>query len=333
MPPNKQTPQVRTFEQDVAESMQAKQASVLRVALAEQQKQKDFFVETKTRRTHGLIYFISFLFVLVAIGTVGYVYFLSTSEKKATIPTELVQAEDFVLVDKTLAVKVDLNSRSAGIALLSKPNGVDTNLGVVNKIVPYITEAQAGGEDISRAITATEFFTLINSNVPDIFRRSLAKEVTYIQVTDNGPRSAIVVQTNDYDRTAIGLSSWEKTMFKDLEPLFGYTQKIEVKELIETITEQEVVEQEEIYDPKTKKVTLITSTTTEPVSTYEERIRFIEDEIKFENSIRKNIELRVVQGKSGKEYFVYGFPERNTLIIAGSVDVFLRIFERLPKSN
>jgi alpha-amylase/alpha-mannosidase (GH57 family) len=137
------------------------------------------------------------------------------------------------------------------------------------------------------------------------------------------------VQTNDYDRTVIGLSAWEKTILKDLEKLFGYTQRIEVKELIETITDQEVIEETEVYNPKTKKIELVTSTTTEPVSTFEERVSYINDQITFGNSVRKNIELRTAQGKSGKEYLVYGFPERNTLVIAGSIDVFLRIVDRL----
>ncbi len=48
MPPlNSNTPRVRTFEQDVAESMQNTQASVLHVALAEQERAKEVFVETK----------------------------------------------------------------------------------------------------------------------------------------------------------------------------------------------------------------------------------------------------------------------------------------------
>ena len=48
MPPNSPNiPQVRTFEQDVAESMQTKQASVLHIALAEQEREKEVFIKTK----------------------------------------------------------------------------------------------------------------------------------------------------------------------------------------------------------------------------------------------------------------------------------------------
>lgn len=330
MPPNPSNiPQVRTFEQDVAESMQSKQASVLHIALAEQEREKEVVIATKKNKVNVFIYFISFLFIFGAFGVIGYVYFLYTPTQKVALPPDLIQAQDFLAVDQTISIKVDLKNRSAGIALLSATSSLDNTLGVMTHVLPYITELKTNGEEVMRAINSQEFFALLGDNVPDIFRRSLAKDIAYIRVTDNGLRSGLVVQTNDYDRTVIGLTAWEKTILKDLEKLFGYTQRIEVKELIETITDQEVIEETEVYNPKTKKIELVISTTTEPVSTFEERVSYINDQITFGNSVRKNIELRTAQGKSGKEYLVYGFPERNTLVIAGSIDVFLRIVDRL----
>lgn len=334
MPPNSPNiPQVRTFEQDVAESMQTKQASVLHIALAEQEREKEVFVKTKKGRVNTFIYFISFLFIFGAFGVIGYIYLINTPPQKITLPPDLAQAQDFLAVDQTTSINVDLKNRSASVALLSATSSLDTTLGVMTRVVPYIVETQVSGEKTTRAINSQEFFALLGEGVPDIFKRSLAKDITYVRVTDDGLRSGVIVQTNDYDRTVIGLTAWEKTIFKDLEKLFGYTQRIEVKELIETITDQEVIEETEVYNPKTKKMELVVSTTTEPVSTFEERVSYINDQITFGNIVRKNIELRTAQGKSGKEYIVYGFPKRNTLVIAGSVDVFLRIVDRLPKVN
>lgn len=334
MPPNSPNiPQVRTFEQDVAESMQNKQATVLHIALAEQEREKEVVVVTKRKRVNLFIYFISFIFIFGAFAVVGYVYFLYTPTQKVVLPPDLIQAQDSLAVDQTVSVKVDLKNRNASLALLSATSSLDTTLGVMTRVVPYISETQVEGGEITRAINSQEFFALLGNSVPDIFRRSLAKDVIYIRVTDDGVRSGLIVRTNDYDRTVIGLSAWEKTILKDLEKIFGYTQRIEVKELIETITDQEIIEEVEVYNPKTKKVELVTSTTTEPVSTFEERVSYINDQITFGNTVRKNIELRTAQGKSGKEYLVYGFPERNTLVIAGSVDVSLRIVDRLPKTK
>ncbi|GEM_PF-2977908 len=334
MPPNSPNiPQVRTFEQDVAESMQNKQASVLHIALAEQEREKEVVVATKKNKVNIFIYFISFIFIFGAFTAIGYVYFLYTPTQKTVMPPDLVQAQDFLAVDKTISIKVDLKNKGASVALLSATSSLDTTLGVMTRVVPYITETQAEEKEVSRAINSQEFFALLGNGVPDILKRSLASDVIYIRVTDAGLRSGIIVQTNDYDRTAIGLTAWEKTMVKDLEQIFGYSLKLEIKELIETVTQQEVIEEEEVYNPKTKKMELITSTTTEPVSTFEERVSYVNDQVIFGNSVRKNIELRTTQGKSGKEYLVYGFPERNTLVIAGSVDVFLRIVDRLPKTE
>lgn len=334
MPPfNSNTPSVRTFEQDVAESMQNKQASVLHVALAEQEREKEIFVETKKRRGNVFLYILAFLFIVSAFGLIFYAYFFYTPTQTVTIPPNLVETSDLVLSDETISVEVDVQNRIKSLALLTATSGIDTTLGVVTRVVPYVLETNTDGTKKSRGITSSEFFAFIGTNVPDIFKRALSSDFSFVRVVDDGMRAGIIVQTNDYERTIVGLTDWEKTMLSDLEKLFGYTRRIEIKELVETITQKEVVKTTPVYDPKTKKTKLVTAATTEPVSTFEEKVRLVNDDTVFTNDIRKNIELRIAKGGSGKEYLVYGFPRRNTLIIAGSVDVFLRLVDRLPKTN
>lgn len=334
MPPEmNQVPRVRTFEQDVAESMQTKQASVLHVALAEQEHQKDIHIETVKKRTNNFLYFLSFLFILAAFGAAGYGYFFYIPTQKATIPKGLIVAQDFVLIDETSSVEVELSNRNSALTLLSATSSLNTTLGVVTQVVPYVSEEGIDKTQSRRVITSQEFFAIIGESVPDIFKRSLTKDVTFVRVIDDGIKSGLIVETIDYDRTVIGLTAWEKTMTRDLERIFGYSRRTEIKELIETITEEEVAEEVEVYNPKTKKTNIIISTSTEPVSSFTEKISYLTDEVRFENDVRKNIELRIAKGKSGKEYLVYGFPERSTLVIAGSVDAFLRIVSRLPQQN
>lgn len=334
MPPlNSTTPRVRTFEQDVAESMQNTQASVLHVALAEQERAKEVFVETKKRRGNVFLYVLAFLFIVVALGLAFYAYFFYIPTQNVTVPPNLVQTSDLILSDATISVEVDLQNRTKSLALLSATSGIDATLGVVTRVVPYVLETNVEGTKQNRGITSSEFFAFVGTNVPDIFKRALVPDLSFVRVVDDGLRAGIIVQTNDYERTIVGLTDWEKTMLSDLEKLFGYTRRIEIKELVETVTQEEVVKTTEVYNPKTKKTTLVTATTTEPVSIFEEKVRLVNDETVFTNDVRKNIELRIAKGRSGKEYLVYGFPRRNTLIIAGSVDVFLRLVDRLPKTN
>ncbi len=262
-----------------------------------------------------------------------YAYFFYTPVQNATIPPNLVEIRDLILSDETISVEVDLQNRTKSLALLTATSGIDTTLGVVTRVVPYVLETNVDETKKNRSITSSEFFAFIGTNVPDIFKRALSSDFSFVRVVDNGMRAGIIVQTNDYERTIVGLTDWEKTLSSDLERLFGYTRRVEIKELVETVTQKEVVKTTEVYDPKTKKTKLVTATTTEPVSTFEEKVRLIHDDIVFSNDVRKNIELRIARGLSGKEYLVYGFPKRNTLIIAGSVDVFLRLVDRLPKTN
>lgn len=334
MPPETNSVQrVRTFEQDVAESMQTKQATVLHVALAEQEHTQEVQIETSKKRTNGFLYFVSFLFILGAFGIALYAYFFYVPQQKGALPVGLVTSKDFVVSDATFSVEVDLNNKTQSVALLADTNSIDTTLGTLTHIVPFISETTPEGKKVNRTITSQEFFAFVGKNVPDIFKRSLTQDITFVRVMDEDLRAGIIVQSNDYERTIVGLNAWEKTIVADLEKVFNYSRRIEIKELVETVTQTEVTKETEVYDPKTKKTKLVTSTSTEPVSTFEEKVSYITDEVSFGNSVRKNIELRIAKGTSEKEYLVYGFPERDTLVIAGSVDVFLRIVSRLQQQN
>lgn len=333
MPPETNSVQrVRTFEQDVAESMQTKQATVLHVALAEQEHAEELRTEVTKKQTNSLLYFVSFIFILIAFGAALYAYFFYVPPQKGVLPTELATSKDLVATDATFSIEVDLNNRAQSVALLADTSSIDTTLGTVTHIVPFISET-IESKKTSRIITSQEFFAFVGKNVPDIFKRSLTQDITFVRVMDEDLRAGIIVQSNDYERTIVGLNAWEKTIVTDLEKVFNYSRRIEIKELVETVTQTEVTKETEVYDPKTKKTKLVTSTSTEPVSTFEEKVNSITDEVSFGNSVRKNIELRIAKGTSGKEYLVYGFPERNTLVIAGSVETFLRIVDRLPQAK
>ncbi len=327
MPP--EIPKVRTFEQDVAESMRTKQASILHVALAEQEKVAGVLRETRKERNYFWVYLLSGCLLIGGLSFLGYTFFVSQKNITPLPIQSLSGTADSFISDETLSVAVNLSQRSAALALLSATSSIDDTLGTVTRVVPFVTETNASGEAQARAITSQEFFGLFGNAVPDIFRRSLGRDFTFVRVVDEGMHAGIVVPTTDYERTVVGLTAWERTMVEDLEELFGYSRRIEVKELVEVVEDVEVIEEKEVIDPKTKKVRLVTSTSTEQISRFEERVTYINDTISFTNDVRKNVELRIAKGTSGAEYLVYGFPKRDTLIIAGSVNGFLRIIDRL----
>lgn len=340
MPEEKESgpvPNVRTFEQDVAESMQTKHATVLNVALAEREHE-DIYAEDlgkkEVQKGRGsLLYIISFILIIGAIGILIFAINFYKQPKIATIPKDLVQKVDLVISNETLPVEVDLKNNAKSLASLSDTTSINTVLGTITKIVPYVSEETPDNKKVNRELTSQEFFAVLDKNVPDIFKRALKDEFSLLRVSDGGLQTSLVLKTNDYERTIVGLTSWEKNIVNDLEILFGYSRKIEVKERIETITNIETEEKVEEYDPKTKKIKIVVKKVLKPVSTFEDRVSYSTDEVSFSNTVRKNIELRVATGTTQKEYLVYGFPERNTLIIAGNTEAFLRIVDKLKKTN
>lgn len=332
-----QIPTVRTFEQDVAESMQAKHATVLNVAMAEKERalSTDYLEEqrpqSKKEGSRMLVYILSFLFILGSVGAI-YVGFFYNKPTDAVIPEDLAPKQELIESSETVAVPVDLQDTSKSLALLSDTSSINNVLGTITRIIPYVSETK-NEVTTKREIAAREFFTFLGSNVPDIFMRALEDDFSFVRVSDGGVQGVLILKTVDYERTIVGLTSWEKSMLDDLEKLFGYSRRVEIKERVETITEVEAEEKAQQYDPKTKKMVTITKKVMKPVSTFEDVISYVPDQVSFSNVIRKNIELRVAKGTSQKEYIVYGFPERNTLIIASNTDAFLRVVDKLRNTN
>ncbi len=329
MPEN--IPPIRTFEADIADSMREKQASILHIALAEQERAREKVVSSNTSRTSFFVYIMSAFFILIAIGVIGYLL-VHPTEKVVTVLPIAENTEALLQTDSQVRVLFDSNKKKETLLLLSATSSVSTILGVTTRIVPYIEENGSDGTKIARALSSDIFLATLFPNSPDVLRRSVRPDFMYIKIGNTSLESALIFEASDYERTVVGMNSWQRNMVDDIGTLFNTTRTLEFTEEYE-VTEDVPVATSTLVSTSTNKnrtVPIVQSiATTTRITRLETRIKKVTDSVAFESSIRKNIEIKTAQGGSGKTYLVYGFPTRNVLVIAQSLDTFLQIAERL----
>lgn len=323
-------PPIRTFEADIAESMREKQTSVIHIALAEQEKEREHSVYEKKAQGRTWLYITSLLFFIVSIATIFFVFF-QTSDTSQIAVTPITQiTSPLVRTDEQKTILVDVLNRDNIVASIASTSSISSVLNVYTNILLY-TEDKTTEKIIRQAMPLASFLANVFPNAPEVLKRSLREEFAIVARGLTGMPLAFVFQAEDYERTVVGLNSWERTMVADFAPLFRYSTRIDVPEQFEV--EEDVLATTTIATTtrvRGKTVTInkdVLATTT--IIKIETRTRRIQDIITFESAIRKNVEIKSALGNSGTTYFVYGFPKRDVLIITKDVDTFFEIAERL----
>lgn len=330
MPPN--LPPLRTFEADIADSLREKQASVMHIALAEQERARDTKIEVESTSNSRFVYGMSFLFLLVAIGVIVYIIVPKNTAPIVIAPVVANSTELISTTEKKL-VFFDPQKRAESLALLTSTSSISNILGTVTRITPYTEEVGQDGAKSARQVASDVFLRTIFLNSPDVLQRSLNPDFALLRVAYIALDTVLVFKASDYERTVVGLNSWERTIVDDFNQLFGTTRKVETLETYE-VFDIIPATSTPVFATSTRgrRVPIVQFTPTSTVSRIESRVKVTTDTIRFESSIRKNIEIKSAVGASGKTYLVYGFPVRDVLVIAQSLDAFLQIADML-KSN
>jgi hypothetical protein len=220
---------IRTYLSDMADTVRSNDISVIKVALAEQNKNER---ENIYRQAEGTPVKKAFWVIggiaLIAIALFG-IYFVTNKNANLNTPEIIVKDESVIsydelstlettdtsnLTDKILTNIKDVSSRinNTGIESIS----INNNLaGVKNKI------------------GIKELFTKLEFTAPSSLVRSLSDSFmvgTYTKIssgttTENKPGLFLILQTKDYEYTYAGMLEWEKTMASDMFYLFELNTK------------------------------------------------------------------------------------------------------------
>jgi len=286
---------VKTYMSDMADTVRANEISVIKVALAEQNKheREDLYRQAEGTPTKKIFFVIGGL-ILIAAGVYGSYYFVK--QKKVNNAPEIIAREGAIIsYDEIYSLTL-----KNGDDLVSKINSAkkeSSNTGIKNGFIKYFSlDKDTNG--IKEKFGVKELFSKFYFTAPPSLVRSLADSYmvgTYtkklsgsVEEKDGQPKLFIILQSKDYEFTYAGMLEWEKTISSDMFNLFE-------------------------FDTSENKLEMSNR--------------------KWKDIIMSNKDARVLFNEKDRPILYYIFADKNNIIIADSVDTIKEIISRLLIKN
>lgn len=295
---------VRTYEDDVAQALRQKGASLGSVFMAESKKREslgaqvmsdDGRINKKRILTILLIIFLS----LLSIGLLGFLVWKIFLTPAITPPFSL---ETLIPSDSEKYLNIKGLSPEEVLSLLRKERDEAAgSLGAVVALNLYIKNDLDDGTPNNTPVYADDFFKAIASKAPGKLYRSLLPEFLLGGHIFDGNQPFIVFQVDSYQNAFAGMIEWEKYIKSDLSVFFETKEKI-------TINSDEVPP--------------IASTTPDSPD-----IPLVPES--FEDAVLRNKDVRILRNANGEILLLYSFPDRQTLVITTNENTFRELLDRL----
>lgn len=209
---------VRSFSSDLANAIREKGGSVVRIAIAEEEKhQREFQENSATSRKNIVFIIATTLIVLGALGSIIWVYKYKKAEDVPIVqtgpvlPTSIINAEDAQVIPVSGVKPQDI---------VLSINAIVTNPNIESGTIKNIIIADGTGSSAIR-LPANQFLNSLGMHAPDEFLRSLSKEYmlgTYLY--DEG-HLFLILKGTAHDFLLSGMIAWEQKLFRDMVPLFN----------------------------------------------------------------------------------------------------------------
>lgn len=224
LPQSEDIPTLRTYQSDIGEALKEKQGSVIKIAIAEQEKQQqeEVFVK-KEKKKHTRFILWGILFLLIG-GSVGF-YFVwqKLGISKDSIDPILIQ--NLVVTIKTDKQEALPILPTSGIEMRKLIADTVTNASVEkNMILELIPTQEVNGQ--VTAIGITYLFELLETKINTPLVRSFEDRGSVLGVYNTDQNSLfLLIKNNSYANAFAGMLSWEKTMVEDLGQIFSIDTK------------------------------------------------------------------------------------------------------------
>lgn len=226
-------PPVRTFSTDLADAVRTHGGSVVRVAIAEEEKHRREYEDTSIKSKKNITFVVVSIILLVAgVGAVVWAYThrqqaLTVAPLVVVTPESLVAADLHETIDITGMQTVDLYGAIRKIADEPRTQeGQIANIALVKSTGPTPTRPNIG-----------EVFSALGTHAPDELVRALKPDFmlgTYLYANQNN--LFLVIHGSAHDYVLSGMLKWEPYLFSDMVPLFAIDTHTMTRSQIETMT-------------------------------------------------------------------------------------------------
>lgn len=303
---------LHTFSSDFSDRIDTKGASTFSVLAAQSDAKTQSTVQQLENKSHKSALIIAFGVLLLVVGGVGaygayrYVANRSFVPIVATVPS-------LVFADEREAVAGEGSVLRQALVTSSQKS---LDQGKVR--VLYLTQASttSTNETVTVALPGGRLVGALQLNAPDILLRNIGNESTVgIVHAAEQTRVFFILRVLSYERTFAGMLTWERTIQESLQDFYPeYEAPAPAPPTIATTTK--------IVNGKRVVVT----TTTPAVVPERQPPHFVDE-------VTSNHNVRALKDSFGKTIMLYGYRDKETLIIARDEAAFAELSNRLQATK
>jgi len=210
---NQKIKPLHTYESDMADIVREQEGTVIKIALAEKEKNEEAIdlIVTQKAFSKNIFYVIGGIILLIL--SVWGTLFLIQKGKEAS-KVEIKQTHIDGLINEDYQTIVDITSITNKIDLVEKINTAskkEIKNGNINSIILVTTV-----NDVSSLVKTQDFLKLMEVNITGSFSRSL-DDTFMLGVYNNNLKNNffLILKTNDYNQSFAGMLLWEATLLYD----------------------------------------------------------------------------------------------------------------------
>lgn len=213
---------IHTYESDMADLVRDQEASVIKIALAEQKKREMGALRTEIQgEKNKNIFWIIGGVILIGLAIWGTTFLIQKGKDSSAVTqvqtkdTAIISYDDQLYLDASrMTTKEDFSKAIIPLTQKNqKPDSITALFLLSNTDTP------------KTFVSTNDFFLKMNSNIPGALLRSLSDNfmagLYQPTATDSKPHLFLVFQTKDNSIAFAGMLEWEKTMLADLFTIFN----------------------------------------------------------------------------------------------------------------
>ncbi|NCU28513.1 MAG: hypothetical protein EOM85_02475 [Candidatus Moranbacteria bacterium] len=212
---------VRTYSTDMAEAVRENEATVIKIAMAEKerQEQEDLYKKAEGTKTSKILFFVGGI-ILIGLAIFGLLFIQNKNKiKEEQSTTEKQKIGTYINYDNALFIDASDIANIINLTSVLRSHEPEEKDGV-NAI--FLTEQV--DEKNTSLINKDDFISISGITAPTSLTRSLSSSFLLGKyrggASIGGSSTFLIFGVNDYNQAYASMLDWEKSMFKDLFILF-----------------------------------------------------------------------------------------------------------------
>ena len=300
-----------SFSTDFRARTDAASASPFSVLAAEQDANKQARRAPTPEKKGGLLVVVLGVVLIVGAITGSYALYLYIGARHV-VPTVVLHVPSLIFADGYKKLEGTGGDLLQSLAMAAS-NPIDTGTATVTYVEQPVT-GQTGvvaGAPAPGGVLIKE----LSLPAPDLLLRNIAQESTVGVIHEGGDaRAFFILRVSSYERTFAGMLTWEPLMARDLSLLYP-------------LYPSDPTEQA----PVNLNTASTTASSTQPIPTKTQNS--VVSKERFEDAVVANRDVRILRDTRGRSIMLYGYADKETLIIARSESAFSALLVRLAAGN